>query len=97
MSKKLAHKQRECKYHIVWIPKCRRKVVYGKLRKDIGEIIRRLCDYRGLEIAEAKACIDHLHLFVSIPPKYSVSSIVGYRHRSPIISWVSIVTGDEGT
>ena len=86
MSKKLAHTQWECKYHIVWIPKGRRKVVFGKLRKEIGQIIRRLCEYKGLEILEAKACIDHIHLCLSIPPKYSVSSIVGYlKGKSAII------------
>ena len=86
MSKKLAHTRWECKYHIVWIPKCRRKVVFGKLRKEIGVIIRRLCEYKGLEILEAKACVDHIHLCLSIPPKYSVASILGYlKGKSAII------------
>lgn len=75
---KLSHTVWECKYHIVWIPKYRRKVVYGRLRLEVGKILRRLCDYKGIEIIEANACRDHIHMCVSIPPKYSVSSIVGY-------------------
>ncbi|MCP4368439.1 MAG: IS200/IS605 family transposase [Deltaproteobacteria bacterium] len=78
MRNKLAHTVWECKYHVVWIPKYRRSVVYGKLRKDIGIILRRLCDYKGIEIVEASACRDHIHMCLSIPPKHSVSSIVGY-------------------
>jgi putative transposase len=78
MSNNLVHSKWDCKYHIIWIPKYRRKVIYGKLRKEIGTILRRLCEYKGIEIIEGKACIDHLHICISIPPKYSVSSIVGY-------------------
>jgi putative transposase len=68
----------ECKYHIVWVPKKRRKVIYGKLRREIGTILRRLCEYKGVAVLEGKACIDHIHICLSIPPKYSVSTIVGY-------------------
>jgi putative transposase len=75
---KLAHTTWECKYHVVWIPKKRRKVIYGRLKQEIGFIIRKLCEYRGIEIIEAKACIDHIHMCVGIPPKYSVSEIMGY-------------------
>ena len=78
MSNNLVHSKWDCKYHIIWIPKYRRKVIYGKLRKEIGTILRRLCEYKGIEIIEGKACVDHLHICISIPPKYSVSSIVGY-------------------
>jgi putative transposase len=78
MRNKLAHTVWECKYHLVWIPKYRRKVIYGQLRSDIGAVLRRLCDYKGIEIVEATACIDHIHMCVSIPQKYSVSNIVGY-------------------
>ena len=78
MSNNLVHSKWDCKYHIIWIPKYRRKVIYGKLRKEIGTILRRLCEYKGIEIIEGKACVDHLHICLSIPPKYSVSSIVGY-------------------
>jgi putative transposase len=75
---KLSHTVWECKYHLVWIPKYRRKVVYGRLRREIGKILRRLCEYKEIDIIEANACRDHLHMCISIPPKYSVSSIVGY-------------------
>lgn len=76
----------ECKYHIVWVPKRRRKVVYGKLREEIGTILRRLCEYKGVKLLEGKACIDHIHVCVAIPPKYSVSTIVGYlKGKSAII------------
>jgi len=77
-SNKLAHTVWECKYHVVWIPKCRRKVVYGKLRMEIGRILRKLCEYKGVGIVEARACSDHIHMCLEIPPKYSVSSILGY-------------------
>ena len=77
-SNKLAHTVWECKYHFVWIPKNRRKVLYGKLRAEIGRYLRKLCEYKGIEIHEGSACSDHIHMFVSIPPKYSVSSIAGY-------------------
>lgn len=75
---KLAHTTWECKYHVVWIPKKRRKIIFGKLRQEIGFVIRKLCEYKGIEIIEAKACIDHIHMCISIPPKYSVANIIGY-------------------
>ena len=78
MDKSLAHTKWNCKYHIIWIPKYRRKVIYGKYRQVIGQIIRQLCEYKGIEIVEANACVDHIHMLVKIPPKYSVSSIMGY-------------------
>ena len=74
----LAHTQWNCKYHIVFSPKYRRQVIYGKIKKDIGTMLRRLCEYKGIEIIEAEACKDHIHMLVSIPPKYSVSQIMGY-------------------
>ena len=77
-SNKLSHTVWECKYHIVIVPKYRRKIIYGKLRKEIGIILRKLCEYKGIEIIEAKACIDHIHMCISIPPKYAVSYILGY-------------------
>ena len=69
-SNKLAHTVWECKFHVVWIPKCRRKVVYGKLRMEIDRILRKLCEYKGVEIVEAQAGTDHIHMCLSIPPKY---------------------------
>jgi putative transposase len=74
----LAHTQWNCKYHIVFAPKYRRQVIYGKIKGDIGKIIRKLCDFKKVEILEANACQDHIHMLVSIPPKLSVSSFMGY-------------------
>ena len=74
----LAHTSWNCKYHIVFAPKYRRKEIYGKLRQDIGKILRLLCERKGIEIIEAECCPDHIHMLVTIPPKYSVSDIVGY-------------------
>lgn len=74
----LAHTKWNCKYHIVFAPKYRRKVIYGKIKVDIGKILRKLCEQKGVEIIEANLCPDHIHMFVSIPPKISVSSFVGY-------------------
>lgn len=78
MDKSLAHTKWMCKYHIVFTPKYRRKIIYYKLREDIKEIIRDLCKWKGVEIIEGKAMPDHVHLLVSIPPKYSVSQVMGY-------------------
>ena len=74
----LAHTKWNCKYHIVFAPKYRRQVIYGKIKKDIGIMLRKLCEYKQVEILEAEACKDHIHMLVSIPPKYSVSQIMGY-------------------
>lgn len=67
------HTKWMCKYHIVFTPKYRRKVIYNKRRKDIGVILRRLCSYKGMEIMEGHLMSDHVHMFVTIPPKYSVA------------------------
>lgn len=67
-----------CQYHIVFTPKYRRKVIYNKLCKDIGRYLIRLCEYRGVEIVEANACSDHIHMLVKIPPKLSVSKFMRY-------------------
>lgn len=74
----LAHTKWNCKYHIVFAPKYRRQVIYGRIKADIGQILRKLCEHKGIEIIEANACPDHIHMLVSIPPKYSVSQIMGY-------------------
>ena len=74
----LAHTKWNCKYHIVFAPKYRRQVIYGKIKADIGQILRKLCEQKGVEIIEAEACPNHIHMLVSIPPKYSVSQIMGY-------------------
>ena len=74
----LAHTAWNCKYHIVFAPKYRRQDIYGKIRVDIGKMLRMLCDRKGIKIIEAELCKDHIHMLVQIPPKYSVSDIVGY-------------------
>ena len=74
----LSHTSWNCKYHIVFAPKYRRAVIYGKIRSDIGKILRLLCDRKEIEIIEAEMCKDHVHMLVRIPPKYSVSEVVGY-------------------
>jgi len=74
----LSHTKWRCQYHVVFAPKFRRQSIYGELKKDIGTILRQLCDQKGVEIIEAEACPDHIHMLLSIPPKYSVSQIMGY-------------------
>ena len=74
----LSHTTWECKYHLVFAPKYRRQVIYGKIKVDIGNMLRKLCEYKGVEIIEAEACKDHIHMLVSLPPKYSVSQFMGY-------------------
>ena len=78
ISKSLAHTRWNCKYHIVFAPKFRRQEIYGSLKQEIGLIIRELCARKEVVILEAEACKDHIHLLVSIPPKVSVSSFMGY-------------------
>ena len=67
-----------CQYHVVLTPKVRRRVIYREIRQDIGQILRKLCAEKGVEIVEAEACPDHIHMLLSIPPKYSVAQIMGY-------------------
>lgn len=74
----LQHTTWRCQYHIVFAPKYRRLAIYGQIKKDIGQILRKLCEQKGVEIIEAEACPDHIHMLISIPPKYSVSQIMGY-------------------
>ena len=76
--KSLEHTTWRCQYHIVFAPKYRRMAIYGDLKQDIGWILRKLCDEKGVEIIEAEACPDHIHMLVSIPPKYSVSTFMGF-------------------
>ena len=73
-----AHSKYRCQYHIVFAPKYRRKEIYGKLKKDIGEILRKLYNQKGVEIIEAEACVDHIHMLVSIPPHISIAQFMGY-------------------
>ncbi len=82
----LAHTRWECKYHVVFAPKYRRQVIYGKLRRDISQILIELCRRKEVEIIEAEACVDHIHMLITIPPKYSVSQIMGYlKGKSSLI------------
>ena len=74
----LAHTQWNCKYHIVFAPKYRRQIIYGRMKASIGKILRELCERKGVEIVEANACPDHIHMLVKIPPKISVSDFMGY-------------------
>ena len=74
----LAHTKWNCKYHIVFAPKFRRQIIYGRLKTKIGKILRTLCERKEIEILEANLCADHVHMLIAIPPKYSVSQIMGY-------------------
>ena len=83
----LAHTTWECKYHIVFAPKFRRKEIYGTLRREIGMILRELCRRKEVEVINAEACPDHIHMYVSIPPKISISSFISFfaNHRLAIL------------
>jgi len=74
----LAHTRWECKYHVVWIPKYRRKRLFGEIRRELGPVLRELAKHKGSEILEGKMKADHVHMLISIPPKYSVSHVIGY-------------------
>ena len=76
--KSSAHSRYRCQYHIVFAPKYRRQAIYGEIKKDIGEILRKLCEQKGVEIIEAEACPDHIHMLVSIPPHISIAQFMGY-------------------
>ena len=82
----LNHSRWECKYHVVWIPKYRRKTLYGQLRKYLGQIFKELARSRGCEILEGHMMPDHVHMLISIPPKYSVAQVVGYIKGKSAIS-----------
>ena len=76
--KSQAHVKWECKYHVVILPKYRKKVIYGNVRRRIGEILRQLCQQRGVQMEEGKAMPDHIHMLLSVPPKYSFAMTMGY-------------------
>lgn len=76
--KSLSHSKWRCKYHIVFAPKYRRQVIYGKIKADVGKILRELCERKGVNIVEAECCPNHIHMLVEIPPHLSVSSFMGY-------------------
>ena len=82
----LSHTTWNCNYHIVFAPKYRRKVIYGQLRREIGAILRELCAWKGINIIEAETCPDHIHMLIEIPPKYSISGIMGFlKGRSSLL------------
>ena len=74
----LAHVRWECKYHVVFIPKYRKKVLYGKMRRAVGAILRELCRQKGVDVVEGHLMADHVHMCLSIPPKYSVAHVIGF-------------------
>jgi len=88
----LHHTKWECKYHLVWIPKYRKKVLYGQLKKDLVPVVRELMLHKESEVLEGKMKVDHVHIVVSIPPEYSVSQVVGYVKGKSAI-WVSRAMG----
>jgi len=88
----LNHTKWECKCHLVWIPKCRKKVLYGQLRKDLGRMLRELAKQKESEVIQGTLKGDHVHMVISIPPKYSVSQVVGYVKGKSAI-WVARATG----
>jgi putative transposase len=88
----LHHTKWECKYHVVWIPKWRKRVLYGQLRKELGQILRGLAMQKESEVVEGTIRADHVHMVISIPPKYSVSQVVGYVKGKSAI-WVARTTG----
>ena len=77
-SNSLAHTTWNCKYHIVFAPKYRRQLIYGELKADVGKILRELCEWKGIKIIEAELCPNHIHMLIEIPPKFSVSGVVGF-------------------
>ena len=89
----LSHTAWECKYHIVWIPKCRRKVLYGQIRKYLGEVLRELAVQKESRVLEGHIKADHVHILVSIPPKYSVSQVVGFMKGKSSIHIARVYVG----
>ena len=88
----LHHTKWECQYHLVWIPKWRKRVLFGQLRRELGQILRGLAMQKESEVVEGTLRADHVHMVISIPPKYSVSQVVGYVKGKSAI-WVARTTG----
>lgn len=74
----LCHSVWDCKYHVVWIPKCRRKVLFGRIRRHLGDVIRELARQKESQVLEGHLCLDHVHVYLAIPPKYAIAQVVGY-------------------
>ncbi|OKY75073.1 MAG: IS200/IS605 family transposase [Desulfobulbaceae bacterium DB1] len=91
----LSHTRWDCKYHVVWIPKCRRKVLYGQLRKNLGEVFHELARQKESKVVEGHLLPDHVHMLISIPPKYSVAQVVGYIKGKSAIHIARIYLGQR--
>ena len=91
----LSHTKWDCKYHVVWIPKCRRKLLYGQLRKNLGEVFHELARQKESKVLEGHLQADHIHMLISIPPKYSVSQVVGYMKGKSAIHIARIYLGQR--
>ncbi len=92
-----AHVKWECKYHVVILPKYRRKTLYGRVRREVGRILRELCRQKGLELVEGNAMRDHIHMLLSIPPKYSIAMTLGYLKGKSAIRIHREVLKTKGT
>ena len=92
-----AHVKWECKYHVVIVPKYRKKAIFGKLRRDIGAIFRDLCRQKGVELVEGKAMPDHVHILLSVPPRYSIAMTVGFLKGKSAIRIHRVYSGAKGS
>ena len=93
----LSHTKWECKYHVVFIPKCRRKVLYGELRRHLGEVFRKLAEQKESRIEEGHLLPDHVHMMIAIPPKYAVSQVIGFIKGKSAIIWRGCTGRKRGT
>ena len=89
----LAHVKWDCKYHVVFIPKCRKKVLYGQIRRELGQVLRELARQKECEIIEGHLVIDHVHMLISIPPKYSVAQVMGFMKGKTAIHIARVYVG----
>ncbi len=92
-----AHVKWECKYHVVILPKYRKKALYGRLRRELGRILRELCRQKGIDLVEGKAMADHVHMLLSVPPKYSIAMTVGYLKGKSAIRLHRELSKTKGT
>ncbi len=89
----LRHSQWECKYHVVFIPKCRRKTLYGQIRRELGEVFRELARQKECEIIEGHLMIDHVHMLIAVPPKYAVAQVMGFIKGKSAIHIARVYAG----
>jgi len=90
----LNHTKWDCKFHVVWIPKCRKKILYGQIRKQLGPVLRELAQQKESEIVEGRLVIDHIHMLITIPPKYAVAQVIGYLKGKSAI-WIARMSGRQ--